>query len=437
MNLSKKTSLLLVAAVTFSFSLLSCGNNIVVEAPDDEVQEAREGAKDYVDYKSYVGGEAALFVENQSNSKLVAFQNRIDKDYLLGGIPAGAKAHGLKKTALFTSSGDFPLVLITEDEFKKNIDNLDQAVVFTTIYAFYNKDAANNTIFKISASAGGKGRIVLRNPSKWNIEIRKDAPDGEILGYVAAGNTNGLLRVEAPEDYILFPIFKKFTNSALTGPEIYEVVPKYPDGDLEGLPFSRGFALEGEEPQIWNLNELTQGINLELSAGAIFINIQNNNSGTSVKFMQGSQELSTSVGIKGIPSSKSSQFAIKVPRNPDGKYPKSFTLNGLKVSVTAGIERLIPSTTFDLDYVYTIFVDGTNQSNVSLMTGGKWLETLTLSAQNKAKVDWFAENAEALYVDPTAPTEDELVAAEVAWQTWLGKVWIEKSEKLDVTKLFN
>jgi hypothetical protein len=308
----------------------------------------------------------SIYVDNKSGERLVAFKGSLTPNTLISGIPAYANNHGLAKSnpvnnALFTTTGDFALVLITEAEYDLNKANLAGAAVFATIYAFYNHEATNNNRFQISSKSGGSGRITLNNPTNWNIEIRREGPTGEVMGYAASQLTNTVLRVEAPGDYSLYPVFKRYLASEQ---EIYEIVPTYGSGDYPNLPYAKDFVVQANGTAVWNLQEIASIADLTLTTGSFYLRI-NNNSNTAIRFTRGDEEQSTSLGVKGIGPSQSHVYSVKIGRNPDRTYPASQSIAQLKIG-TPQIPRDVPTHTFKRDYIYTIDVTGTSASNLVL-----------------------------------------------------------------------
>jgi hypothetical protein len=309
----------------------------------------------------------SIYVDNKSGERLVAFKGSLNPNTLISGIPAYATNHGLAKSnsvnnSLFTTTGDFALVLITEAEYNKNKANLGGAAVFAEIYAFYNHEATNNNRFQISSKSGGTGRITLKNPTSWNIEIRRDGPTGEVLGYVSSQMTNTVLRVNAPDDYSLYPVFKRYIP---TDKEIYEVVPKYTSGALNGKPYAKDFALTtADGTSTWNLSEVAEKANFSLSSGSFYLRIINN-SNTAVRFTRGDDEQLTSMGIRGIAPANTNVYSVKIMRNPDGTYPPSETISLLKIGTPQNPVAVLANA-YKLDYVYTITVTGADASNLAL-----------------------------------------------------------------------
>jgi len=336
--------------------------------PDPNAGDGKDGKDDVtVSFESF--SPPSIYVDNKSGERLVAFKGSLNPNYLISGIPAYATNHGLAKTSsvnssLFTTTGDFALILITEDEYNKNKANIGAAPVFAEIYAFYNNEATNNNRFQISSKSGGTGRITLNNPTSWNIEIRRDGPTGEVMGYVASQMTNTVLRVNAPDDYALYPVFKRYIPS---DKEIYEVVPKYTSGALTGKPYAKDFALTtADGTSSWNLSEVAEKVNFTLSSGSFYLRIVNN-SNTAVRFTRGDDEQLTSMGIRGIAPANSNIYSVKITRNPDGTYPASQEIAQFKIG-TLQNPVAVPSNTYKLDYMYEITVTGADASNLALST---------------------------------------------------------------------
>jgi len=346
-------------------TLVGCPDSGDEKDKDKDKKTTEEGST--VPFNSF--SPPSIYVDNKSGERLVAFKGSLNPNYLISGIPAYATNHGLAKTSsvnnsLFNTTGDFALILITEAQYNQNKNNLSAAPVFAEIYAFYNNEATNNNRFQISSKAGGSGRITLNNSTNWNIEIRKDGPTGEVLGYVAAQMTNTVLRVNAPDDYSLYPVFKRYVPSEK---EIYEVVPKYTSGALQGKPYAKDFSLtSANSTAVWPLAEVAEKVNFTLSSGSFYLRIVNN-SNTAIRFTRGDDEQLTSMGIKGIPPSNTNVYSIKITRNPDGTYPASQSVAQLKIGTPQNM-LTVSSNTYKLDYVYTITVTGADASNLALGT---------------------------------------------------------------------
>jgi hypothetical protein len=114
-----------------------------------------------IDYTNYLTNYS-IKVKNDSNKKLVAFRGSPSASSYISGVPIGGGEHGLKKdAALFATSGDFVLFLVTEEDYLANKDNLStlQNKPFTRIYAYYNASAPNNLTYTISSILVGDKKI--------------------------------------------------------------------------------------------------------------------------------------------------------------------------------------------------------------------------------------------------------------------------------------
>jgi hypothetical protein len=308
----------------------------------------------------------SIFVENKTGERLVAFKGSLNPSYLISGIPAYATNHGLRKdTALFNATGSFVLLLITEKQYNDNKSQLGalENQVFARVFAFYNHSATNNNVFQISSKIGGDGRLTVSNPTSFNVEIRKDGPTGEILGYAAAGMTSGnVIYLQAPESYDIYPVFK-FYNP--TDKELYSVTPKYTSGALEGKPFMKTIGLGGSNlTASFNLNEVNGAGTFNLSSGSVYFRVTNN-SGTGLRFNDGDTPKITSQGIEVIPSSASETFTLTFTRNSDGTYPDQRNFAQLRIGTTQ-LMLTVPPQSYDLDYMYEIEVLGATGSDLVL-----------------------------------------------------------------------
>jgi len=354
---------LLVVGLIFSFA--GC------EEADDE---------DNVSFQSF--SPRSISVDNMTKQRLVAFKGSLHRDFLIGGIPADVRSHGLeRKSSLFRQTGDFALVLITETEYKRNKTNLEAAPVFAELYAFYNNEGDNQNSFQISSRVGGAGRITLNNPTNWNIEIRRNSTSGEILGYVASQTVGTTLRLEIPDDYDLYPIFKRFHN---TDKEIYSVTPifKTASAGLEhliGTPYMEPFSLTNGNPQRWDFGQLAQTLNFSISSGGIYIRVEND-SRVAVRFTMGNEDQLTSLGVRGIQPGYTNLYNIKVLKNPDGSYPESQTISGYSIGSSLGNIPL-PERVYKTDYLYTLRVTGTNVTTFAISEISESTEPMDLEAK--------------------------------------------------------
>ena len=321
------------------------------------VNKEETKSQDSVSFESF--SPRSISVKNNTGERLVAFKGAIELSSLISGVPANASNHGLRMDPnLFAETGDFALLFITEKMFNENKNNLFAVsnTPFASIYAFYNKSGDNNQVYTISSKSGGSLNFTLHNNSAFNVEIRLNSPEGEVLGYVGAYTTNTVIKV-APGDATLFPIFKKYIAR---DKEIYSVKPTF---KTSSKPYSVDFAFT-DDTDSWNLGDIWDSTKFNLSSGGFYLTI-NNQSGSAVRFRQGNTDYETSLGVKGIKSAHQETFFVRFNKNGDGSYPEKFTMQRLTIG-SANYPKALPSYEFYRDKKYSITVTGAEQDSIVL-----------------------------------------------------------------------
>ena len=343
----KKRIGFLVAIFFIAMVLLSC------KTAKDNAGTTNEG----VSFQSF--SPRSISVKNNTGERLVAFKGAIELSSLISGVPANASNHGLRMDPnLFAETGDFALLFLTEKMFNENKNNLAAVsnTPFASLYAFYNKSGSNDLVYTISSKSGGSLDFTLHNNSPFNVEIRLNSPEGEVLGYVGAFTTNTVIKV-APGDATLFPIFKKYLARDR---EIYSVKPTF---KTSSKPYSVDFAFT-DNADSWNVGEIWDSTKFALSSGGFYLTI-NNQSGSALRFRQGNTDYETSLGVKGIKSAHQETFFVRFNKGGDGSYPEKFTMERLTIG-SANYPKALPSYEFYRDKKYSITVTGAEQDSITL-----------------------------------------------------------------------
>jgi len=350
--------LIFLLALGLIFSLIGCPEE---QEKEKEKEEEKKEDEITVDFTSH--DPASIHVRNNTNQRLVAFKGLPDIANLLGGIPANAVNHGLSRTG-FTTSVDFALTLVTEAEFNRAMtaggnQALASAEKFNVIYAFYNHNGTNNNIFAINAQSGGVGRLIMENPTAWNIELRQNAFNGQTLGFIGPFTSTQTLNLE-PDDYIFYPVMRRL--NPLLG-EIIDVQPVFPDGVIASTPYFRPLKISAS-PITWNFREIAQQATINMVSGAAFIRVVNN-SNVAIQFFNGLTAQQTSMASTFLNPGETMVFQVNFPRNPDGSFSNTHT-SDFGVGVP-GVGRTgeIPPRTVTMDWLYETQVTGTNASNVA------------------------------------------------------------------------
>lgn len=304
------------------------------------------------DHKPY-----SLRVKNESGVDLVAFKGKIAKDSLISGVKANSTA-GLKfDPKIFNATEDFALLFLTKEQYDANKNNLDAVKnqAFTSCYAFYNQNGENETLYRISSKLGGNAKLVLRNGTAYNIELRIDSPDGDVLGYVASRNANTVLNVEAGRDMVIYPVFRRYSKK--TG-EMYTIKPTTPKGN----PIAAQKAFE-EGEQVLRLGDLWANATLKnFTTGGCYVTLTNKVTTTGVVLMKNGEEVYTSTGVKTVNTGKSVTYFIPFPKAGDA-YPATMNLT-LGVSTFNGIQFNAKAFEFKRDHAYKFDVSGTSYDDM-------------------------------------------------------------------------
>ncbi len=304
----------------------------------------------------------SVSIKNNTGERLVAFKGSIEASNLISGVPAHASNHGLKKNDLFSDSGDFALQFVTEADYIAHKDDLDaiKNKPFASMYAFYNANGTNEIVYEISSKSGGAERLVLNNNTAYNVEIRLNSPNGEVLGYVPANTVNTTLNIDAG-DYSVFPVLKIYIPR---DNEIYSIKPTFQSGTHAGKPFSYDFSIYNSEPLTLQVGNWYDPGEHNLTAGGFYLTVNNQNEG-GIRLLKGTTVQQTSLGVSIINSGDTHTFFIPFPQNPDRTYPSEMLFSALKLG-SQNYPNNVDDYTFKNNYNYTITVTGSSASDLTI-----------------------------------------------------------------------
>ena len=326
----------------------------------DDLDDKKETGAAGVDYENYGSDNYVVKVKNNTTKKLVVFKGEPSADTLMGGVPASATNHGLKKnSSMFADSSDFVLFFVTEEDYLAHKDNLSNLKTkpFARLYAYYNTNAKNQIVYSVSNDMGGTGKLNLNNNTPYNVELRKDSIDGEVIGYTSARTINTTFSVQ-PGDYYIFPVFRKF-DKALN--EIVTVYPKDEDGDayVEVLNITDSKTME--------LNANRWSKNVTFTSGYAYLKIKNESS-TGISLYDGanSAPVLTSSGGAIINSGDFLVYQIPMTKTGNGfKFTSSETKGSFKFGNALENGNEIESKSYEAGKLYTYVVSGENYKSLS------------------------------------------------------------------------
>ncbi|MCL2556991.1 MAG: hypothetical protein FWE09_00770 [Treponema sp.] len=347
-------------------ALVAIGATACHPAPDPNV---------VIDFTSY-NADAGFYVDNLTTHRLIAYKGSLHSSNLLGGIPAGAEYHGIKRApAFFDRTHAFPVILITEEQYNANKDNLralDQTP-FTRIFVFYNhgNEQGNPARYAISGKLGGRHRLTIENNTGLDVEIRIDGPEAETLGYAPRQMLVTHLNLN-DGDVNIFPVFRFYNPVRGVVSAIY---PKMFDGTAWYFPF----AASGATPTHFALN-VRDALDAvpDRTIGAAWI-VFRNQSATAVGIAKGGTLITDTLGFNYIGTvSPNNQRVIVVNMASIGDYvfAEKVTEGGYQVGPAANRVDVVDAagnTTFELEtdmqYVVNItgnFLQGTLKAVIDL-----------------------------------------------------------------------
>lgn len=340
-----------IAAIVLSASCVGIFNNDKGKKDNQTVDTS--SAVSFDDHKPY-----SLRVKNESGVDLIAFKGKIAKDSLISGVKAQSTV-GLKlDNKLFNTTEDFALLFLTKEQYEANKNNLDAVrnQAFTSCYAFYNANGENEMLYRVSSKLGGDAKLVLRNNTKFNIELRVDSPDGDVLGYVAAQNSNTVLNVEAGKDMVIYPVFRRYSAKKN---EMYSINPTLDDGS----PVATQQVFKKGENEL-RLGDLWDTANMKnFTTGGCYVTLINAVKTTGVVLMNNGKEVVTSTGVKTVGIGESVTYFIPFPKAGNSVFPETMKLT-LGVSTFQGKQFSTKEYEFKRDHAYKFTVNGRSYTDM-------------------------------------------------------------------------
>jgi hypothetical protein len=159
--------------------------------------------------------DGTLTILNNASKDMVIFQGQTPSiTTILGGVRAG-------KTGVFDISDDVAdfdvggyMILrgMTLDEYKKNKTNLSTAKAEYSAMATYGQGQKFRT--EINPAYSGDFYFKVANAGKIGMELRKNSPEGEKIGYLPAMETNYVLYTNTSEDLTIFPVYVFYSKTS-------------------------------------------------------------------------------------------------------------------------------------------------------------------------------------------------------------------------------
>ncbi|GHU73022.1 hypothetical protein FACS189450_11960 [Spirochaetia bacterium] len=303
-------------------------------------------------------GDATLTVLNNTSKDMIIFQGQTPTaNNIMGGVRAGSsKNFDVSKYVDDFNVGGFLILRgITNNEYQANKSNLSNAKVEYSAMATYGRGKKYRT--EISPNYTGDYAYRVTNIGRIGMELRKDSPDGEKIGYLPSLASNMLLYADSTEGYAIYPVYVYYSRS--TG----QVTTLKPTSQFETVNVSPRSAT-GNQIQAYTLpadsGATWDSIKATLSSPVAYVTITNNVTNQSGRVtIAGSNRLNSQNGYDSIGSGE--QLTYEIESTPAGTA-KALTLVYYNGALQIPILKDGSTPVLKNGYDYTIDVSGSGQT---------------------------------------------------------------------------
>ncbi|MDR1220951.1 MAG: hypothetical protein LBK73_15275 [Treponema sp.] len=158
-----------------------------------------------------------LTVINNTSKDMLIFRGQTpNASTILGGVRAGsAKTFDISDDVDdFDVGGYIILRGMSKDEYEANKTNLANARIDYSAMATYGQGKKFRA--EINPAYSGNYYFKVTNAGRIGMELRKDSPDGEKIGYLPALATNYALYADSTDDLTIFPVYVFYSNTTKT-----------------------------------------------------------------------------------------------------------------------------------------------------------------------------------------------------------------------------
>jgi hypothetical protein len=303
-------------------------------------------------------GDATLTVLNNTSKDMIIFNGQTPTvNNIMGGVRAGnARNFDVSNYVDDFDVGGF-LVLrgITNDEYQANKSNLSRAKIEYSAMATYGRGKKYRT--EISPNYTGDYAYRVTNIGRIGMELRKDSPDGEKIGYLPSLASNMLLYADTTEGYAVYPVYVYFSRS--TG----QVTTLKPTSQFETVTVSprpatgssiQAYTFPADSGATWD------SIKASLSSPVAYVTITNSVSNQSGRVtLSGSNRLNSQNGYDTIGSGEQLTYEIESTVVGTAKAIVLVYYNGaLQVPILKDGQTPVLKNGYD----YTIDISGSGQA---------------------------------------------------------------------------
>jgi hypothetical protein len=343
----------LLLAATLIVGLAGCQND-----PDDGGPTGGPpgGGGDGINWETEANG--TLTVINNVSKDMVIFMGQTPQaSNILGGVKAlSSKTFDISDDVDDFGVGGFMILRgITKDEYEANKTNLSSAKVEYSAMATYGQGKKFRT--EISPSYTGDYAYRVTNLGRIGMELRKDSPDGEKIGYLPNLASNMLLYADNTDGFAIYPVFVYYSRS--TG----QVTTLKPTSQFETVSVSprpatggqiQAYTLPADAGATWD------SIKGSLSSPVAYVTVTNNVANQSGRVtIAGSNRLNSQNGYDSIGSGETLTYEIQ---STVAGTAQNIVLTYYNQALQIPVQKDAATPVLKNGYDYTITVSGSGQT---------------------------------------------------------------------------
>jgi len=350
----KFSVLLLVLGLVMSLS--GCPDTDDGDGDGNNNNNNNQTGGDSINWNNEANG--TLTVINNTSKDMVLFQGQTPtSNNILGGVKAlSSKTVDISDDVDDFNVGGYMILRgMAKDEYEANKTNLTRARIEYSAMATYGQNKKFRT--EISPNYIGDYAYRVTNIGRIGMELRKESPDGEKIGYLSSLSANMLLYADTTDGFSVFPVFVFFSRS--TG----QVTTLKPTSQFESVSVSprpatgteiQAYTFPADQGATWD------SIKATLSSPVAYVTVTNSVANQSARVtLSGTNRLKSQNGYDSIGSGET--LTYEIASNSTGTQ-QAIVLTYYNQALQIPILDNSATPTLKNGYDYTISISGSGQT---------------------------------------------------------------------------
>lgn len=210
--IERKFVFALLAGAAMCFGIFTGCDNGSGSNDGDDGDNVNVPSSDGINWTTEANG--TLKIANNTSKDMIVFNGQSPSvNNILGGVRAGSNRFFDVSDDVddFDVGGYLILRAISQDEYTAHKGNLSNAKIEYSAMATYGKGKKFSA--EINPAYTGEYYYKVTNSGKIGMELRKNSPDGEKIGYLPALATNYTLYSDSSEGISVFPVYVYYSKS--------------------------------------------------------------------------------------------------------------------------------------------------------------------------------------------------------------------------------